>query len=175
MHPLNQPSSPFDWRLNTADKARQVRRHAIEPAGSVEQCPCSEQRPSLTWDDLVAQTEQRAGTPQRATGNMSKIDVSPLILPDDLPRLPAQNACPPGAATLVNSRHERFARLVASWALLSDAYRKVYGRSGMSARVGGSRLHARADVRQRVIYLTEERAYASNQKFPPKCVTEMHC
>ncbi len=72
----------------------------------------AQSRSSITWDNSFARAEQGKGTPESATAYSSMM-ITPLILPDDPPRLPARNACAPGAAPLLNSRHERFARLVA--------------------------------------------------------------
>ncbi len=94
--------------------------------------------------------------PERATADMSrKLEVGPLILrprncrPTPVlpkPFLSTEAISHPGKPPLANKMHERFAQVVASGTFLSDAYRKVYGRRGISARVGGSRLNARENV-----------------------------
>ncbi len=159
MHPSNQPSSPIDWGPSPIkqDKLTVTPMNLPLPLYNSP----AQNRPSLTWGDAVAQPEQRAGTPERAPAKMPLRAVSPLVLADDLPRFPARTACVPGAAPLLNSRHERFAQMIALGKMARNAYMEVYDSTPRSAEASSSRLLSNAALRSRVAYLQAEAAKAT--------------
>jgi len=161
MHPSNQLSSPIDWGPSIPPIKQDKLTVTPFDLPSPWDNALAQNRPSLTWGDADAQPEQRAGTPERAPAKMSLIAVSPLVLPDGLPRFPARKAFVPGTAPLLNSRHERFAQMIALGRMARNAYMEVYDSTPRSAEASSSRLLSNAALRSRVAYLQAEAAKAT--------------
>lgn len=104
-------------------------------------------------------------------------DASGLLPPDDAPPPPdgaerggggRTRRGEPGSRPLANRRREQFCRVLTGWGgdgvrkTASEAYSKVYGRSGATARTQGSWLLSIPEVRERAEWL--ERRVAEAQR-----------